>query len=85
MTGLIVEINAAGGMIGVQTEAGACSVIEILWTDQVEVGDSIEWTGDTPLGRTWVINRSKGLRFTGFFQSHGVSEEDLREELLLQP
>jgi len=36
MTGHVVEINAAVRMIGVQTEAGSCSVIEILLADRVE-------------------------------------------------
>jgi hypothetical protein len=84
MTGEVVEINVAGRMIGVQTEAGSCSVIEILLMDRVEIGDTIEWTGDAPLGRTWAKNVSKGVRFTAFFQSHGVEAENLRQELLLQ-
>ena len=85
MTGRVVEINAAGRMIGVQTEAGDCSVIEILLADQVEIGDTIEWSGRTPLGRIWATNVSKGARFTAFFQSHGVKGDDLRHELLLGP
>jgi hypothetical protein len=85
MTGHVVEINAAGRMIGVQTEAGSCSVIEILLADRVELGDMIEWTGDAPLGRAWARNVSTGVRFTAFFQSHGVEAEDLRHELLLPP
>jgi hypothetical protein len=84
MTGQVVEINAAGGMIGVQTEVGSCSVIEILLADRVDIGDTIEWTGDAPLGRIWARNVSKGVRFTAFFQSHGVEAENLRRELLLQ-
>jgi hypothetical protein len=84
MTGEVIEINATAGMIGVQTDAGGCSVIELLIADQVEIGDTIEWTGDTPLGRTWAKNVSKGVRFSAFFQSHGVDWEDLRQELFLR-
>jgi hypothetical protein len=85
MTGRVVEINAPGGMIGIQTEAGGYSVVEILFADQAGVGDTIEWTGDAPLGRRGVRNLSKGVRFTAFFQCHGVTRENLNRELLLQP
>lgn len=83
MTGRVVELNAVRGMIGVQTEGGDYSVIEIFRADQVEVGDTVEWTGDTPLGRKWIVNVSKGVRWSAFFQNHGVHREDLRQELLL--
>ncbi len=82
MTGKVIECNAIRGMIGVRTDAGDYSVIEVS-ADQVTVGDTVEWTGETPLGRKWLMNTSRGLRFSAFFQRHGVRKDQLKQELLL--
>ena len=83
MTGKVVERNAVRGIIGVQTDAGDYSVIEVLGADQINVGDTVGWIGETPLGRKWLINMSKGVRCSAFFQSHGVHAKNLRQELFL--
>lgn len=81
MTGSVVAINSNRGMVGVLTENGDYSVFELLGSDEVEVGDDISWTGDTPLGGNTVQNETRAEAFDVFFQNH-VSKSRLHDQLL---
>lgn len=82
MTGKVVAINEARGMVGVLTEDEDFSVFELLNSDEIEVGDEVAWVGTTPLGGEKITNVTRGQTLDVFFQNHHVSKANLRGQLL---
>lgn len=82
MKGTIHHINASRGMVAVMTKNEDYSVFELLSGNDVSVGDVVVWTGDTPLGREFLLNQTSGGRFEVYFQNHHVHKAQLRQQLL---
>lgn len=71
MKGTIRYINVSNGMVAVVTEDGAISLFELL-SGNAEVGDSVSWAGDYPLGGDTVRNLTQNARLDVFFENHDV-------------
>jgi len=82
MKATVRHINVLRGMVAALTEDGDFSIFELLG-DEVAVGDTVSWTGSTPLGGETITNHTQGRQFGVYFQNHHVSQNQLRQQLLL--
>ena len=69
-------------MVAALTENGDFSIFE-LFGDDVSVGDAVSWAGSTPLGGGTITNHTQQRQFSAYFQNHHVSQNQLRQQLLL--
>ena len=82
MKGTIYDINPKRGMVAVQTDNGDFSIFEIISANQVEIGQEVSWSGNTPTGSAMITNHGSGERFEVYFQNHWVSRHQLDQQLL---
>ncbi len=68
-------------MVGVLTEDGSYSVLELLG-DEVAIGDTLRWKGRAPLGGERIYNVTKAAEIDVYFQNHYVNKSHLRRQLL---
>lgn len=83
MVGTVYLINSVLGIVAIATEQDF-TVIELLNDDIIEVGDVMEWTKATGLGRQVYNNKTKRKQMTVFAQNHWVSKQQLRSQLRLE-
>ena len=81
MKATVHQINPRRGMVAALTENGDFSIFELLG-DDVAVGDTVSWTGSTPLGSERITNHTQSRQFSVYFQNHHVSQRQLRQQLL---
>jgi hypothetical protein len=82
MRGTVQHINPVRGMVAVLTDDGDYSIVELIG-DEVEIGDVVSWTGDTPLGGDTLVNHTRNEKLDVYFQNHHVTSAQLRQQLLL--
>lgn len=70
-------------MVAVQTTNGDYSVFELLSSDPVEPGDEVQWSQDTSIGSTQLINITQRKTYEVYFQNHWVTKNQLRKQLLI--
>ena len=80
---VISNINQHQGMVAVKSRNGDYSIFELQSSDEVNVGDQVEWTEDTVLGDATLKNKTQGATFQVYFQNHHVSLESLNKQLLI--
>ena len=83
MKGVVHEINASRCMVAIKTSEGY-SIVELVDSDAIEVGDHVRWREDTQLGSGQLENLSRRTSFEVYFQNHWVSEQQLRAQLQYQ-
>ena len=81
MKGVVEFTNPHRGMAAVRTAEGY-SIVEMLG-DDIEIGDQLSWSAQTPLGGATIRNLTQGSEMEVFFQDHHVSRSSLRAQLLL--
>lgn len=81
-TGTIYDINSQRGMVAVLTETNGFSIFEMLWDDNFKKGDEVSWKGDNPLGDCKIKNHTEDEEAEVYFQNHGVTQSNLRRQLL---
>ena len=80
MTSYVHTINRRRGLVAIATEGSGFTIVELLGSDPINLGDRLEWPSDT-LGNAVYINLTKGLRISVNVQDHGVPETELRQQL----
>lgn len=83
MKGTVCAINKQRGMVAIKTETDGFSIFELFGDDNFNLGDEISWSEDTPLGDCKVKNHTEDEFAEVYFQNHGVTEGNLRTQLLL--
>lgn len=78
--GKIRKINKARLMVAVDAKLGI-SIFEMYTDREINVGDDVSWSGDTPTGDTTLMNHTKNERFDVYFQNHFVSPEYVDKQL----
>jgi len=81
-SGTVTEINPARGMVAIATEDDGFTIIELLSDWDIEVGDSVGWADGYGLGSEVYENLTKGTREEVYVQNHGVSQANLRQQLM---
>lgn len=84
MRGAVYAINPQGSMVAIDAGDNGYTIIELLDGSEIEIGDEISWANDTGLGSETYKNVTRGERFEVFVQNHFVSEDSLREQLLME-
>ena len=82
MKGRVHSMNLRRGMVAIATEGYGFTIIELLGGDELEVGDLMEWSPDTGLGRQRYHNLTKNTVLDVFAQNHWVPLQQLRQQLL---
>ena len=70
-------------MLAIATEDDGFTIIELMSEWDIEVGDLIAWQDDYALGSETYRNVTKNSQSGVFVQNHGVSNAQLRQQLLL--
>ncbi len=81
-SGVVEAVNPHRGMVGIKTDDGGFTIIELLSDWNIEVGDEVGWANDYGLGSELYDNRTKGTRREVYVQNHDVSASLLRRQLL---
>jgi len=81
-TGIVAAINPSRGMVAIATEDDGYTIIELLSSWDVEVGDEIAWQNGHGLGSETYENLTKGSREVVYVQNHAVGQATLRQQLL---
>jgi hypothetical protein len=82
MTGYVHTINRRRGLVAIATEGSGFTIVELLGSDPINLGDRLEWPNDT-LGSAVYVNLTKGLKVRVNVQGHGVPETQVRQRLQL--
>ncbi|WP_130908327.1 hypothetical protein [Pseudomonas sp. Sample_16] len=81
--GIVGAINRSRGMVGIWVdEQGGYTVIEMLSSHPIEVGDEIVWSDGYTMGSCSYRNVTKGWVTDVYVQNHDVSTASLRQQLL---
>ncbi len=81
MNGKVYQINPKKGMVAVLTENGDFTIIEIIGSYEIDIGDEMTWKNDTGLGSEQYRNITKNQVINVFVQNHCVSESQLRKTI----
>ncbi|MCL6701294.1 hypothetical protein [Pseudomonas sp. T1.Ur] len=81
--GVVGMINRSRGMAGIWVdEHGGYTIIEMLSSHPIEVGDEIAWSDGYTMGSCSYRNITKGWVADVYVQNHDVSTGNLRQQLL---
>jgi hypothetical protein len=83
MTGYVHTINHSRGLVVIATEGHGFTIVELLGSDPIHLGDRLEWDDASALGSAVYHNRTKATRINVNVQTHGVLESRLRQRLRL--
>jgi hypothetical protein len=81
--GTVYAINPRRGMVAIATPDNGFTIIELLGSYEVDVGDAISWDNDTGLGSETYRNETRNEAMDVFVQNHAVAASLLRQQLLL--
>jgi hypothetical protein len=84
MNGKLYQINPKRGMVAVLTENGDFTIIEIIGSYEIDIGDELTWKNDTALGSEQYRNITKKQDIEVFVQNHWVNKSQLRQRLFLE-
>jgi hypothetical protein len=82
-TGTVATINPKRGMVAIATEDDGYTIIELLSSWDLEVGDTLSWKNGYGLGSETYENLSKGTRSEVYVQNHSVTKNNLESQLRL--
>ena len=83
MTGYVHTINRRRGLVAVATDGNDFTILELVGTDPISLGDQLEWPDDTALGRAVFRNITKGAAANVKVLAHGVPPSQVRQSLRL--
>jgi hypothetical protein len=81
--GTVHAINPLRGMVAISTPSNGFTIIELLGSNEVEIGDVVSWQNDTGRGSEIYRNETRGETLDVHVQNHAVSAAALRQRLLL--
>jgi hypothetical protein len=85
MRGVVRAINRGRGMVGIWVEErGGHTIIEMLSSHDIQLGDLMAWNAGTSMGGNTYQNLTKGWSAEVYVQNHDVSSSNLRRQLLVQ-
>jgi hypothetical protein len=82
-TGTVAAINPKKGMVAIETEDDGYTIIELLTSWDLEVGDTLSWKNGHGLGSEIYENISKGTKAKVYVQNHSVTKSHLASQLRL--
>lgn len=83
-TGVVRAVNARRGMVAIWVEQrGGHTIIEMLSSHEIQVGDQVTWASDTSMGSNRYRNDTRGWVAEVYVQNHDVSMANLRAQLLM--
>ncbi|MGO4321340.1 hypothetical protein LOY47_20325 [Pseudomonas brassicacearum] len=81
--GVVRAINLRRGMVGVWVEEQCgYTIIEMLSSHDVELGDQLIWSDGYTMGSCQYRNITKGWVAEVYVQNHDVSAQNLKQQLL---
>jgi hypothetical protein len=83
MTGYVHTINRRRGRVAIATDGNGFTIIELVGSDPISIGDQLEWSNDTALGRAAYRNLTTGTALDVNVLAHGVPEARVRQQLRL--
>jgi hypothetical protein len=81
MPGYVHTINPRRGLVAIATDGHGFTIIELVGSDLISIGDQLEWPNDTALGRAVCRNLTKGTAADVNVLAHGVHASRLRQQL----
>jgi hypothetical protein len=84
MTGKVCALNPVRGLVAIAAESGACTIIELLGDDGIELGDVMTWDNDWALGEEVYHNRTRGTRLWVDVRGHDLPRAHVRQQLMGQ-
>ena len=82
-TGTVAAINPKRGMVAIATEDDGYTIIELLSSWDIEVGDTLLWRNGHGLGSEIYENVSKKTEAEVYVQNHSVAKNILDSQLRL--
>ncbi|UZE25817.1 hypothetical protein LOY67_10585 [Pseudomonas sp. B21-056] len=82
-SGEVRAINRQSAMVGVYVAEDGHTVLELRSTNDIDVGDVMEWSSDTALGIQSYRNLTKGWSAEVYVVKHGVAAANLEVQLLV--
>ena len=82
-TGTVAAINPKRGMVAIATEDDGYTIVELLSSWDLEVGDTLSWRNGHGLGSEIYENISKGTKAEVYVQNHSVTKSILDSQLRL--
>jgi hypothetical protein len=70
-------------MAAIATDQHGFTIIEMKRGDEVDVDDSISWDCGLAMGSQAYTNQTKRKQIQIYVQNHGVSQKQLKQQLLL--
>lgn len=81
--GVVQAMNLSRGMVGIWVEdQGGFTIIEMLSSEVVEMGDVFIWSDGYSMGSCQYRNVTKGWVAEVFVQNHDVNRQNLKQQLL---
>ena len=81
--GVVRAMNPSRGMVAIRVEEqGGYTIIEMLSSHEIELGDQISWTDGYTMGSCQYRNLTKGWVAEVYVQNHDVSVHSLKQQLL---
>lgn len=81
--GVVRKFNTARGMVAIETSDDGYTIVELLCSNELELGDQIEWRTGHELGGAEYFNRTRSETLDVYVQNHGVSPPHVDRQLLL--
>jgi hypothetical protein len=83
MTGYVHTINRRRGLVAIATDGHGFTIVEMLGSDPIHLGDRLEWDDALALGSAIYRNQTKLTKISVNVQGHGVHEARVRMKLKL--
>jgi len=83
MRGVVYKANPPRGMVAIYTDEQGFTIIEVTDETTFEIGDQVQWEHSLNMGGETYRNLTKGIDVDVFVQNHGVSQQDLPQQLLM--
>lgn len=81
--GIVRAMNPSRGMVAVWVEEqGGYTIIEMLSSHEIELGDQLTWSDGYTMGGCQYRNLTKGWVAEVYVQNHDVNAQNLKQQLL---
>lgn len=81
--GVVRAMNPRRGMVGIWVEdQGGFTIIEMLSSHEVELGDTFKWDDGYSMGGCQYTNVTKRWSAEVYVQNHDVTIQNLKQQLL---
>lgn len=83
-TGIVSVLHRYRGMVAIKADDdGSYTIIEVLSSFHLELGDEVAWAQGYGLGSETFQNLTTGESDEVFVQNHSVAAENVRQQLLV--